>query len=358
MIRPFRTLAVAAALSMAATACSGDDDAPDRAPAVPDDQTATEREPDDDTLVVYSRDREIAEPLFERFERETGIDIRARWGDPIELAEQIVEDGADSPADVFYGPLSDALGALSTAGLLATLSEEQLDRVPEAYRTPDGTWAAVSGRAHVVFYNTDQLSEDDLPDSIEGFADPAWKGRIAWDPAARSLVAGVTALGRVEGEDAARSWLDGMQANTPRVFKGVPFGAQPIINAVAGGELAEVGFGSHFYLYDLQADGDAMNVAAKFYPGDPVGLLSVDGVGIVKGTDNAAAASAFVDFMLSQTAEEYFASGNVEIPIVENVTPRQGEVTAEDLTVPGLDMRQLEELDDARDLLTEVGIIR
>jgi iron(III) transport system substrate-binding protein len=83
---------------------------------------------------------------------------------------------------------------LSVAGRLTTLSAEQLDRVPEAYRSTDGTWAAVSGRAHVVFYKTDKLSEDDLPDSIEGFADPAWRGRIAWDPTARSLVAGVTAL--------------------------------------------------------------------------------------------------------------------------------------------------------------------
>jgi iron(III) transport system substrate-binding protein len=352
----FRMLALVAALAMVATACTGDNDAADRAPAVPDDQAAADREPDN-TLTVYSRDREIAEPLFEQFEQQTGIKVRARWGNPVELADQIIEDGADSPADVFYAPLSDALGPLSAAGRLATLSDEQLDRVPEAYRSPDGIWAAVSGRAHVVFYNTDKLTEDDLPDSILGFTDPAWRGRIGWDPTARSLQSAVTALRQVKGEDVARGWLEGMQANAPAVFKGVPFGAGPIINAVAAGEIVEVGFGSHFYLYDLQADGDAMNVAAKFYPGDPGGLLSVDGVGIIKGTDNEAAANAFVDFLLSQTAEQYFAAGNVEIPIVESVEPREGKLTADELTVPGLDVQQLEELDDARELLTEVGIL-
>lgn len=259
---------------------------------------------------------------------------------------------------MFYGPLSDALGSLSAAGRLARLSDKQLDRVPEAYRSSDGTWAAVSGRANVVFYNTDKLSEDDLPESFEGFADPAWRDRIAWDPNARSLQAAVAALRQVEGEDEARAWLERIRANSPAVFRGVPFGAGPVIDAVAAGDIAEVGFGSHFYLYDMQADGDAENVAARFYAGDPAGLLSADGVGIIKGTDNQAAANAFVDFMLSQAAERYFAAGNAEIPIVKGIDPRQGRLTADELTVPGLGMQRLEELDDARALLTDVGIIR
>ncbi len=352
----FRMLTLAAATAVVTASCNGETEAVSRESVVPNGQAAAGRVPGD-ILTVYSRDREIAEPLFDQFEQQTGIEIRARWGDPIELADQILEDGADSPADVFYGPFSDALGSLSAAGRLAPLSAEQLDRVPDAYRSADGSWAAVSGRAHVVFYNADKLSEDDLPDSIQGFADPTWRGRIAWDPTARSLLAGVTALRQVKGEDVARGWLEGMQANTPRVFKGVPFGAVPIIDAVAAGELAEVGFGSHFYLNDMQAEGDALNVAAKFYPGDPAGLLSVDGVGIIKESDNKAAANAFVDFMLSQNAEQYFASGNVEIPIVQSVEPREGRLTADDLMVPGLDTQQLAELDATRELLTDIGII-
>jgi iron(III) transport system substrate-binding protein len=356
MKRLFSLLALASALAVTAAACSPDSTPADRRPAAQDGQASAGDRPGD-VLTVYSRDREIAKPLFEQFEQQTGIKIRARWGNPVDLADQILADGDDSPADVFYGPLSDALGALSDAGRLAPLADEQMERVPEAYRAADGSWAGVSGRANAVFYNTDELSEADLPDSIEGFADPAWRGRIAWDPNARSLQAAVAALSQLEGEAAAKAWLEGMKANQTAVLKGVPFGAQPIIDAVAGGEIAQVGFGSHFYLYDLQADGDAKNVAAKFYPGDPAGLLSVDGVGIIKGTDNQAEASAFVGFMLSQTAEQYFAAGNVEIPVVQSVTPRESTLTATDLAVPGLDMQRLQELDASRDLLKEAGII-
>src|SRR6266545_4516407 len=312
----FRMLALAATLTMVATACTGNNDAADRAPVAPDDQAAANREPDN-TLTVYSRDPDST--LFELFEQETGIKVLVRGGAPLDdLAEQVIEEGADSPADVFYAPLSDALGLLSAAGRLATLSDEQLDRVPEAYRSPDGTWVGTSGRALVVVYNTDQVSEDDLPDSILGFTDPAWRGHIGWDPANRALQGGITALRQVKGEDEARAWLEGIQANAPAVFDG----PRPIATAVAAGEIVEVGFGNHFYLYDLQAEGDAKNVAAKFYPGDPAGLLNVGGVGIIKG-----------------------------------VKPPEGVPTADELTVPGLDVRQLEDLDDTRELLTEVGII-
>lgn len=349
-----RMLAVAATLAMVAAACTGQGGGDDRAaPAAPGDQAAANRRSDGNTLTVYSRDREIAEPLLEQFEQETGVTVRARYGDPTDLADQIIADGTDSPADVYYGPLSDALGALSAAGRLATLSDQQLSRVPEAYRSPEGTWIGTGGRAHVVFYNTDKLSEADLPDSILGFADPAWRGRIGWDPTSRSLQDVVTALRQLEGEDAARAWLEGVQANSPAAFQGAP----PIIDAVAAGEIIDVGFGSHSYLYTMQADGDAENVAAKFYPGDPGGPLNLGGVGIIKGTDNAAAAGAFVDFWLSPAAQQNYVTDDAfEIPVVNGVQPPEGIPTAKELTVPGLDWRQLEELPDARQLLTEVGI--
>jgi iron(III) transport system substrate-binding protein len=347
----FRVLAFASALAMVATACSGDNHGR-RAPAVPGTRGTAGREPGN-TLTVYSRDREIAEPLFKLFEQKTGIKVRARWGDPVDLAEQIIKDGANSPADVFYGPLSDALGSLSAAGRLAKLSDQQLNRVPAAYRSPDGTWVGTGGRAHVVFYNADRLRADDLPDSILGFTDPAWRGRIGWDPTSRSLQDVVTALRQLKGEDVARRWLEGIQANKPVAIRG----AEPIIDAVAAGKIVDVGFGSHSYLYNMQADGDAMNVAARYYPGDPGGPLNVGGVGIIKGTDNAAAANAFVDFWLSPAAQRsYTAEDAFEIPVVEGVKPPKGILTADELMIPGLDLRQFETLPDARRLLTEVGI--
>jgi iron(III) transport system substrate-binding protein len=122
-------------------------------------------------------------------------------------------------------------------------------------------------------------------------------------------------------------------------------------------DLIEVGFGNHFCLSELQAEGEATKVAAKFYPGDPASLLQVAGVGIIKGTDNQAAADAFVDLLLSPTAQRHLAQDFREIPVVEDIPPPQGVPNANELIVPGLDMRQLEDLQDTRKLLTEVGIL-
>jgi iron(III) transport system substrate-binding protein len=346
----FRLLALVATLALITVACGGDDSVSPRDRGGPDDQAAAEAEPDD-TLTVYGRP---ASELYELFEQQTGIEVVARSGTFDELADQIIENGANTPADVFYAPLSDGLGLLSAAGRLAPLSDEQLDRVPEAYRSPDGTWVGTSGRALVVVYNTDKLSEDDLPDSILGFTDPAWRGRIGWDPANRALQGGITALRQLEGDGQTRAWLEGIRANAPAVFEG----PGPITTAVAAGEIIEVGFGNHFYLDDLQAEGDATNVAARFYPGDPGGILNPAGVGIVEGTDNEAAAKAFVDFMLSPTAQQHFAQVNLEIPFVEGIEPPDGAPTAGELIVPGLDVRRLEDLEATRDLLRELGIIR
>jgi iron(III) transport system substrate-binding protein len=345
----FRMLAPLAALAIVATACtSGDNLDGDR--GLGDDQPAVEPQPGD-TLIVYGR---RAVDLFELFEQETGITVLARTGKLDDLAEQVIADGADSPADVFYAPLPDALGLLSTAGRLAPLSGEQLGRVPEAYRSPDGTWVGTSGRALIVVYNTDRVSVDDLPDSILGFTDPAWRGRLGWDPNNRALQGGITALRQLQGADATRAWLEGIQANAPAVFSG----PRQLTTAVAAGEIIDVGFGNSWYLYDLQAEGEARNVAAKFYPGDPGGLVGLAGVGVVEGTDDRAAADAFVDFLLSPTAQRYFAEVSLEIPVVDGVAPPAGAPTAAELALPDLDPRQHEDLDGARELLREVGIIR
>src|SRR6266508_4232759 len=94
----FRVLALAATLAVVATACSGDNDA-GPAPAAPDGQAAAGCG-HADTLVVYARDPDIAKPLLKLFEQKTRIRIQAHWGNPGDLAEEIISDGADTPADV------------------------------------------------------------------------------------------------------------------------------------------------------------------------------------------------------------------------------------------------------------------
>jgi len=140
------------------------------------------------SVVVYSgRNEELVGSIIERFEEESGIDVEVRYGDTAELAATILEEGVNSPADVFLSQDAGALGAVADRGLLSLLSGDVLERVEERFRDPEGRWVGVSGRARVVAYNTEALGAEDLPNSIIEFANPEWGGRLGWPrPTARS----------------------------------------------------------------------------------------------------------------------------------------------------------------------------
>src|SRR5688500_14581028 len=152
-----------------------------------------------DSLTVYSgREEEIVAPLFERFEEETGIDVEVRYGDSAELAATIAEEGGNSPADVFFGQDPGSLGAVSDR--LATLPDDVLERVDERFRGGD-KWVGTSGRTRVIVYNTDALSENDVPDSVFDLVDPKWSGKIGIAPTNASFQAFVTAMRLDVGEE-------------------------------------------------------------------------------------------------------------------------------------------------------------
>src|SRR5688572_17084451 len=143
-------------------------------------------------ITVYSgREEEIVAPLFERFEEETGIDVEVRYGDSAELAATIAEEGDNTPADVFFGQDPGSLG--SVADRFAVLPDEVLDRVDERFRGGE-RWVGTSGRTRVIVYNTDVLSEDEVPDSVFELTDPRWDGKIGIAPTNASFQAFVTAM--------------------------------------------------------------------------------------------------------------------------------------------------------------------
>ena len=317
-------------------------------------QPAASIDPDTEALVVYSgRSEELVGPILERFEEETGTDVEVRYGDTAEMANLILTEGENSPADVFFAQDAGALAAVAREGTLAELPAEVLDQVDERFRSPAGEWVGLSGRSRVVAYNTDNVSEEDLPDTIFGFTEPEWSGRIGWAPTNGSFQSFVTALRVIEGDDRAREWLEGIEANEPRVYEG----NNPALDAVISGEI-DVAFINHYYLMQRLAEDPDVPAANYFLTdGDPGALVNVAGVGILTTSDDAEAAQSLVEFLLTPEAQEYFAEETKEYPLVEGVEPDPALPPLTDIGTPDIDLSDLSDLEGTLELLQEVGIL-
>lgn len=308
---------------------------------------------DGNSLTIYSgREKNLLDPIVEQFQDASGVEVGVKYGTNAGLVATIREEGSNSPADLFFGTDPGLLGAMSD--LFAVLPDSILDQVPIGVRSREGKWVGISGRARVVVYNPDVLDESDLPDSILDFTDPKWDGRIGWPPGNGSFQAFVTAMRVTLGEDVTKGWLEGIQANNPRVYPK----NTPIVEAVAQGEV-DVGFVNHYYLLGfIEEQGETFS-ARNYHPkgGDVGATLLVNGAGILSTSNHSDNAERFINFMLSTVGQQYFASQTFEYPLVEGVEINRLLVPLDELDLPDVDLSLLADVKGTQDLLREVGII-
>jgi iron(III) transport system substrate-binding protein len=344
-------VSTAAALALSACASSSPEASTGAGPTAGPTAAA-----DGEPLTVYSgRSEELVQPAIEQFEEQTGVDVEVRYADTAQLAAQILEEGERSPADVFFAQDAGALGAVSGAGLAATLPEDVLALVPEAYRSQDGTWVGVSGRARVVVYDPRVVGEDDVPTAVAELVEPQWQGQVGVAPANASFQSFVTALRVTEGEEAARAWLEGLVANGAQVFED----NRAILEGVDDGVLS-AGLINHYYWYRKVAEVGADQVPSRlaFLPGgDPGALVNVAGVAVLEGTDQAEQAQQLVDYLLSEEGQAYFAEETLEYPLVAGVPAAADLPPLESLQTPDLDLSDLASLAETTALLEEVGLL-
>ena len=314
------------------------------------------RDRDPGSLVIYSgRSESLVGPIIEQFEEVTGINVAVKYGSTGEIAATILEEGHNSPADVFFAQDPGGLGEVANAGMFETLPTSITEKVPTWARSTESQWVGISGRARVVVYNTENLTEEQIPTSMEDFTKPEWKSRIGWAPTNGSFQAMVTAMRVVWGEDKTREWLLGVQANEPKVYPK----NTPTVAAAAAGEV-DVGFVNHYYLHRFLAE-EGEDFRARNYHvsgGGPGGIVLVAGGGILKTAENKDNAERFFNFMLSRVAQQYFAGQTYEYPLVDGVKTNRILTPLEEINNPDIDMASLDDLVGTQILLRDLGILQ
>jgi len=305
------------------------------------------------SLTVYSgRSETLVGPLIDRFKEYTGIDVSVKYAGTPQLAATLLEEGDNTPADVFFAQDPGGLGAV--AGMLSTLEEDVLTKVPQWAVSSDGVWVGISGRARTVVYNTDTLTPNDLPDDLEGFTDLKWKGRLGWAPTNASFQTMVTAMRSMWGDQRTVQWLENIQANDPKVYPK----NTPIVSAAASGEI-DVGLVNHYYLHRFLAEqGDSFS-ARNYHPpaGGPGAIVMVSGVGILEESDNKDNAQQFIDYLLSDISQKYFVEETYEYPLASGIPVAEGVSPLSEINNPDLSSSALSDLEGTQALLREAGII-
>ena len=334
-------------LAISAAACATDD------PAADTTADGTSESAGDDALVLYSgRDENFVQPVIDSFEEETGIQVDVRYAGTGELATTLLTEGDSSPADVFWAQDPAFIGAVANEGLLAPLAQETLDRVEPRFRDGDGRWVGISGRSRVFVYNTDAVTEDELPAQVWDLTEEQWSGRVGIAPTNGSFVAFVTGMALLDGGERTADWLSAMAANDPQIFDGN--GA--IVDAVIAGDI-DGGLVNHYYLLQRQADQGSVPAANHYFgDGDPGALVMAAGAGVVASSDRPDDAALLIEHLLSEPAQRHFLS-LFEYPLIDGIGTPEGQPPIEDLPVVDLDLTDTADtLDLALQSIADAGL--
>jgi iron(III) transport system substrate-binding protein len=338
-----------AALIILGTSCSDSETA---------ETTTTEAapEPESNKLVIYSgRSEKLVGPVIEQFSLTSGIDIKVKYGKTAEIAATIMEEGSNSPADVFFAQDPGGLGVIEANNMFIVLPDTITGLVPDNKRSESNKWVGITGRARTLVHNTG-IDKTDLPNDLwELVNDSRWKGRIGYAPTNGSFQSMVSGMRAEWGEERTEEWLKALLALDPQIYPK----NTPQVAAAAAGEI-DIGLVNHYYLHRFLADqGDTFKARNHHLPGGgPGSIVLVAGAGVLKTANNQDNAFLFLNYLLSRVGQQYFAAQTYEYPLVEGVKTPRILTPLEEINSPQISYTQMNDLQGTIDLLTKVGALQ
>lgn len=277
-----------------------------------------------DVVNLYSsRHYDTDEALYENFTKQTGIKINRLEAGEDQLLQRLKAEGDKSPADVLITVDAGRLWRAQEMGLLQPIKSAALEKaIPAHLREPDGHWFGFSKRARIIVVNKNKVKAGEIS-RYEDLADPKWKGRLLIRSSTnvynQSLVGSMIAT---LGPEATEVWAKAVVGNMARAPKG---GDTDQIKAVAAGE-GDVAVSNTYYFARLlgskkpEDNAVVANLAVIFPNQDDRGThVNISGAGVAKYSPNKANAIKFLEYLASKQAQEYFAKGNYEFPVIGGV---------------------------------------
>ena len=320
---------------------------------------ATTAQAEGELNLYSSRHYDTDERLYSDFEEMTGITINRIEGNADELITRIEAEGANSPADVLLTVDTSRLQRAKDAGLLQSVDSDVLEeRIPSQYQDADNQWFGFSLRSRIIFYDKDTV--DTPPRTYEALADDAYEGMICIRSSTN--VYNQTLLASIienQGEDAARAWAQGVVENMARDPQG---GDTDQLRGVASGECAIAVSNTYYFARALASDvegltGSTDRIGWVFPNQETTGAhMNLSGGGVTANAPNRDNAVAFLEYLASDSAQQYFAAGNNEYPVVEAVETTEavdqlGEFTADDVDLSAV----ARHIGTAQQIFNEVG---
>ncbi len=307
------------------------------------------------TLTLYNgQHARTTAALVDAFTKATGIKVAIRKGSSSQLANQIIEEGQRSPADVFYAEESPPVATLGEKGLLVKLDDSTLSQVLPGYTAKDGVWTSVSARCRVIAYNRDMVKPAELPASVLDMATEAWKGKVGFVPTSGAFQEQLIAIKLLKGRPAALNWLKGLK-QYGRIYNG----NMAAMKAVEAGEIATALVNNYYWFAVAKEVGEDKMKSALHYStnkNDPGGLITVSAAGILKTSTNQAAAQQLLAFMVSQAGQQAIVDSVAEYPLRPGVVSPFNLKPFDELDPPKVSPADLGDAADALDLRREAGL--
>ena len=281
----------------------------------------------DEVNIFNARHYKADGELYAKFTNKTGIKVNLINGKSGALEKRILEEGADSSADLYITADAGRCGAMDAKGALqgGLTSAAIKSAVPKSFRT--NKWVGIAKRARIIYYSPERVTGAELSGmTYEGLADPKWKGRLVIRKSSniynKSLVA---SLIKNNGKAATAKWAEGVVSNMARTPKG---NDRAQIMAVAAGE-ADIAVANTYYLALMLSGkkGAEQQEAAKkvkaFFPNqnDRGTHMNVSCAALVKGAPNKSNAVKLVEFLLTPDSQEHFTNNTFEFPMIDGVSP-------------------------------------